>query len=168
MTLTELLLGELDTELAATRKVLGRLPGDRLDWRPHARSWTLAQLATHTLMIPEWGRVTLTTKFYDLAPAGGPIPSPRPIESVEEALERLDNNGAGARAALAACKGRALDAPWSLLMGGKIISTHSRLQVWRGMIMNHMIHHRGQLGLCLRLLNEPVPAVYGPSADEQA
>jgi uncharacterized damage-inducible protein DinB len=168
MDVKDLLLGELDTELAATRAMLGRLKDDDLDWRPHERSWNMAQLATHILMIPEWGRVTLTTPCFDIAPEGGAIPSPTPVLSVQEALERLDANGTHARAALESCEDMDLAWPWSLLKGGQVLSTHTRLQVWRGMIMNHLIHHRGQLSVCLRLLEQPVPAVYGPSADEQA
>jgi len=167
MRLADTLLREFDQEMAGTRKVLERLPEDRLGWRPHEKSWTVAELATHTLSIPFWGTITLETESFDIAPEGGPPPSPRTIESVAEGLERFDAHVARARAALAACSDEELERDWSLLMKGEARFVLPRAAVWRGMVMNHLVHHRAELCVCLRLLDRPLPALYGPSADER-
>ena len=164
--LSESLLPEFDQEMAGTRKILERVPEDKLSWKPHAKSFSMAALATHVAEIPRWGFFTLAQDSFDQAAPGAPQPPP-PAASRKELLELFDGNIARFRAALAAAEDAHLLAPWSLLKGKQNIFTMPRLAVLRSMIMNHGIHHRAQLGVYLRLNDVPVPAIYGPSADEQ-
>jgi uncharacterized protein (TIGR03083 family) len=161
------LLPEWDHETATTRRVLERLPEDRLDWQPHPRSWTVRQLASHLANVPSWMEPTLTRDELDLAPPGQPAYSAVPAASRAELLERFDANVTQARATLAEASDERMLAPWSLLSGGKPILSMPRAAVLRGFIFSHMIHHRAQLGVYLRLLDGPVPAIYGPSADDK-
>ena len=167
MRIADTLLPEWDHETVITRRVLERLPDDRLDWRPHPRSWTARQLATHLATVPSWMEPTVTRDELDLAPQGQPAYSTAPATSRSELLERFDAHVAQARAALAGASDERMLAPWSLLSAGKVIFTLPRAAVLRGFVFSHMIHHRGQLGVYLRLLDVPVPSMYGPSADEQ-
>lgn len=165
MKLSESLLPEFDHEMANTRKVLERVPEDKLNWKPHAKSFSMGALATHVAMIPGWGVFTLSHDSFDLAAAG--VQPPPPAASRKELLETFDRNVAEFRAALAAAEDTHLLAPWSLSAGAKTIFTMPRIAVLRSSIMNHSIHHRAQLGVYLRLNDVPLPALYGPSADEQ-
>ena len=118
--------------------------------------------------LPSWAVDTLTKESLDVAPPGAPpYKNPR-ASSQKELLERFDKNAAAARAAIAAASDEDLMKPWTLLAGGNPLFTMPRIAVLRGMVMNHCIHHRGQLSVYLRLANIPVPAMYGPSADESA
>jgi len=166
MNLNQSLLPELDQEVAGTRKILERVPEDKLTWKPHPKSFTLGALATHVAMIPGWGTFTLEGDSFDLAAPGATMPPP-PAGSRKELLEIFDRNLGAFRAALAAAQDAQLLAPWTLRSGEHIMFTMPRLAVLRTMIMNHMIHHRAQLGVYLRLNNVPLPGLYGPSADEQ-
>ncbi len=166
MGLAETLLPELDHETALTRKTLERIPGDKLHWKPHERSMTFVGLATHLANLPGWTALTVSQSSFDMAPPGGEPFRLDPVESVDEVLTVFDKSVAEARAALAGASDETLFAPWSLLSGGKPIFTMPRVAVVRGFVMNHMIHHRAQLGVYLRLNDVPVPAIYGRSADE--
>jgi uncharacterized damage-inducible protein DinB len=165
MGLAESMLPEFDHEMANTRKTLERIPEDKLDWRPHEKSATLRGLATHLSNLVSWAVHVVEKDELDAAPGGQPL-RPKPIESAEEALETFDRNVAAARAAIAGAGDEHLMKPWTLLAGGQTIFTQPRAGVLRGMIMNHTIHHRAQLAVYLRLNDVPVPALYGPSADE--
>ncbi|MBZ5514414.1 MAG: DinB family protein [Acidobacteriia bacterium] len=167
MKLSESLLPELEHEAANTRKVLERVPEAKLAWKPHAKSFTMAALATHLAMIPGWGAFTLEQDSFDLEAPGAQQPPP-PATSLQALLEMFDRNVATLRKALAAAEDARLLAPWSLKKGSQTIFTLPRIAVLRSMIMNHSIHHRAQLGVYLRLNDVPLPAIYGPSADEQA
>jgi uncharacterized damage-inducible protein DinB len=168
MALSEALLPEFDHEMANTRKSLERAPEDKFGWKPHAKSPTLGWLATHLAMLPGWAVYTLEQDSLDLAPPGGPAPAPpREAKSRAELLEMFDRNTSQARAAIAGASDQRLLEPWSLLRGGTVILTMPRTAVLRGFVMNHSIHHRAQLGVYLRLNDVAVPALYGPSADEQ-
>lgn len=164
--ISESLLPEFDQEMANTRKVLERVPEDKLTWKPHAKSFSMAALATHVAMIPGWGTFTLEGDSFDLG-APGVLEPPPPATSRKELLALFDRNVAAYRAALAAAADARLLAPWSLVKGSQNIFTMPRVAVLRSMIMNHLIHHRAQLGVYLRLNDVPVPGLYGPSADEQ-
>lgn len=166
MKLSESLLPELDQEMAGTRKVLERVPDDKLAWKPHAKSFTMAALATHVATIPTWGTFTIEGDKFDLAAPSATEPPP-PAASRRELLERFDACLAKFRAALVAAEDAQLLAPWSLVKGSDVIFTMPRIAVLRSMIMNHNIHHRAQLGVYLRLNDVPVPGLYGPSADEK-
>jgi len=162
------LLAEFDMEMASTRRTLERVPDDKFDWKPHTKSGTLGWMAGHVANLPHWAVMTMQQDSLDLAPAGGQgYVSPKPVNR-KELLELFDKNRAEARAALAAGDDAAFAKPWALLMGGKQLFSEPRAAVIRRMVLNHSIHHRGQLTMYLRLLDVPVPALYGPSADEQA
>jgi len=167
MALNEALLPEFDQEMAGTRKSLERVPDDKFDWKPHAKSMTIRQLTVHLALFPSWMIETLQKTEFDYAPVGAPPYEPPPINSRKELLETFDRDLAKAREALKAASDEQLMATWTLLAGGKTIFTMPRIAVLRGMCMNHMIHHRAQLGVYLRLNDIPLPALYGPSADEQ-
>jgi len=165
MLIRDALLPEFDLEAANTRKVLERVPEDKLDWRPHPKSFTMAELATHLADIPGWLPYTLGGDSVDIGDPNGPKPDP-PSKSTKELVARFDKQIAAARAALAAAENGVFGQPWSLKAGGKVIFTLPKVAVVRAFVMSHTIHHRGQLTVYLRLNDVPVPSVYGPSADE--
>jgi uncharacterized damage-inducible protein DinB len=167
MPVKDTLLAEFDMEMANTRRTLERLPDDKFDWKPHAKSGTLGWMAGHLAQLPQWAAITMNQDSLDLAPAGGPPYVPPKPANRQEILQAFDKNTKEARAALAAASDADYDKPWTLLMGGKELFTHCRMEVLRRMVFNHLIHHRGQLTMYFRLLDVPVPALYGPSADEQ-
>ena len=158
---------EFDHEMRQTRKLLERVPAERFDWRPHPRSKPLGRLARHVAEIPAWTSNLLGAESYDLAPdlARAEEDKPLPVSSAA-LLEEFDANVARARAHVAAQTDETLAQKWSLRRGGETVVTLPRSAVLRQFLMNHVIHHRGQLALYLRLLDLPVPALYGPSADE--
>jgi uncharacterized damage-inducible protein DinB len=167
MPLSAALLPEFDHELANTRRTLERVPEDKFDWKPHEKSPTMGWLAGHLAVIPTWAVSTIDLDSLDLNPEGGPPPRVAPPQSREELLDLFDKNVAAARAAIAGASDEHLFKPWTLLNGGKTILTLPRIAVLRGFVMSHGIHHRAQLGVYLRLNDVPVPAIYGPSADEE-
>ncbi len=166
MSISASLLPEFDMEMANTRKTLERVPEDKLDFRPHAKSMTMGGLATHIANMLGWATITIEQDSFDFAPPGSEPYHEAPITSRAELLAKYDQALASARAALAAASDEALLVPWSLLAGGNVIFTMPRVACLRGMIFNHLIHHRAQLGVYLRMNDVPVPALYGPSADE--
>jgi uncharacterized damage-inducible protein DinB len=166
MRISDALLPEYDQEMANTRKVLERCPEEKYGWKPHAKSWDMATLASHIANMPGWGVETLTKDSFDLAPPGAPSYKEEPVKSRKELLEMFDKNVAATRAALAGAADDHFMKPWSLLNGGQPIFTMPRITIFRSFVMNHGIHHRAQLGVYLRLNDVPVPAIYGPSADE--
>lgn len=166
MAFSDALLPEFDHEMANTRKSLERIPEAKLAWKPHKKSMTMGDLANHLAVMPSWAVETITKDSLDVAPPGGPpYESPR-ASSRNALLEMFDANVAAARAAIAGASDEHLSKPWSLRSGGKTLFTMPRIAVLRSFIMNHNIHHRAQLGVYLRLNDVPVPAIYGPSADE--
>lgn len=165
MTLSETLLPEFDREMATTRRVIERVPDDRLDWQPHAKSMTMRGLATHLSNIPSWAVHGITKDALDVAPQGVPVRA-EPVDSAREALEAFDKNVTEARAAIASASDERLAEGWSLLHNGSTLFTMPRAVVLRQFVLSHIIHHRAQLGVYLRLNDIPVPSVYGPSADE--
>jgi uncharacterized damage-inducible protein DinB len=167
MALNQALLPEFDNEMANTRRSLERVPDDKLDWKPHAKSATFRQLALHLALFPSWITETLEKTSLDYAPVDGEGYKPPVVNSRKELLEIFDRDLVKARAGLEAASDAQLMETWSLLAGEKTIFSMPRIAVFRSMVMNHMIHHRAQLGVYLRLNDLPVPALYGPSADEQ-
>jgi uncharacterized damage-inducible protein DinB len=166
MALNEMLLPEFDQEMASTRKTLERVPFEKFDWKPHEKSMAMGGLATHLCNIATWSLSTINQDSLDLAPGGTPLPGAELAKSQAELLETFDANVAKARAAIAAVSDEELFKPWSLMANSKTILTMPKIAVLRSFIMNHLIHHRAQLGVYLRLNDLPVPAIYGPSADE--
>jgi uncharacterized damage-inducible protein DinB len=166
MNISESLLPEFDQEMANTRKVLERVPDDKLTWKPHPKSFTFGGLASHLALMPGWASMTLQTDVFDYAPPGGPAFENPTFGSRKELLDTFDKGVAEARAALVAADDSKFLAPWTLMAGGKALMTMPRVAVVRSFVMNHTIHHRAQLGVYLRLNDVPVPALYGPTADE--
>ncbi|HEX8176692.1 MAG TPA: DinB family protein [Pyrinomonadaceae bacterium] len=168
MRISEMLLTEFDKEMVGTRRTLERVPDDKFDWKPHEKSATMGGLATHLANIPTWAVHALKKDSIDIAPVDAPPPRAEPAHSRQELLERFDKAVEDARDAINQAGDEELMQPWSLLSGGKAVMTLPRVDVLRGFVMNHNIHHRAQLGVYLRLNDIPVPSIYGPSADEAA
>jgi uncharacterized damage-inducible protein DinB len=167
MPLKDILVPEFDMEMDNTRRALERVPDGKFAWKPHDKSGSLGWLAGHVANIPHWAVMTMTQESLDLAPVGAPRPSLPTPATQKEVLDVFDKNRADARAALAAGNDASFAKPWALLMAGKQLFSEPRSAVLRRMVFNHIIHHRGQLTVYLRLLDVPVPGLYGPSADEQ-
>lgn len=167
MALKDALLPEFDYEMANTRRTLERVPEDHFDWRPHEKSPTMGSLATHLANIPSWCTYALQQDSLDLAPGGQEQHFPA-ATSLKEVLQNFDTNVAAARQAIGNTSDEQFAVTWTLLKAGQTILSMPRVVVLRGFVLNHIVHHRGQLTVYLRLNNIPVPALYGPSADESA
>jgi len=164
MPMVDALLPEFDHEMTVTRKLLERVPEDKWDWKPHQKSYTLGQLAQHVATIPMWGAVTITQSEIDV---GGSQQLPQ-VRTRQGLLDMFDQNVKGTRAALEGRGDAEFMAPWSLKNSGKTVFTMPKAMVWRSFVMSHLIHHRAQLSVYLRLNDVPIPSMYGPSADEGA
>ena len=166
MPLHDLLLPEFDTEIATTRKVIERVPDDHIEWRPHAKSFPMGHLAQLVAMIPGWTFHLLTKTEFDIAPREGPSAVYRFLP-VEQLLLLFDKNVAEARPLVEKVSDVALQEPWTLRAAGREVSTMPRYMAYRTLLLNHLVHHRAQLGVYLRLTEQPVPQMYGPTADER-
>jgi uncharacterized damage-inducible protein DinB len=167
MAIRDALLPEFDMEMASTRKVLERVPVDKADFKPHTKSGSLGWLAWHVADLPHWVVETINKDELDFAPAGVPRPAPPVVDSQEKLLASFDKKVADARTAIAGVSDEHLAGMWTLKAGGHTIFSMPRATVLRSFVMNHLIHHRAQLGVYLRLNDVPVPGMYGPSADEK-
>jgi uncharacterized damage-inducible protein DinB len=165
MSLSAALLPEFDHEMANTRKVLERVPEAHLGWKPHAKSMSMAELSTHLAAIPGWISFTVHTDFMDMSSPTAP-PRPELVKSRKELLDRFDQAAQEGRKALEGASDACMQGSWSLRAGDKTLFTLPRTVVLRSFIMSHSIHHRAQLEVYLRLKDVPLPAIYGPSADE--
>ena len=166
MNYAESILPEFDREVANTRKVLERVPDDKLDWQAHPKSHTIGWNANHLAEIPGWVEGTLTAPSWDISPIGSePYQSPK-LTSRQEILDLFDRNVAAARKAIAAVKDDQLTQPWSLLKTGTPLFTMPRAAMIRGFVLNHLVHHRAILCVYLRLNDIPVPGMYDPSGAE--
>ncbi|HEX6966319.1 MAG TPA: DinB family protein [Gemmatimonadaceae bacterium] len=161
MTAPAIPLKEFDQEMASTRRLLERVPGEQGTWKPHAKSFALGHLAQLVSWMPGWIAMSLREPHIDLAQGAG-----YSFEPTEVLLGEFDSNVREARAALADVIGLKLQEPWSLKHGDRVLFTAPRGEVVRSHL-NHLIHHRGQLTVYLRLLDVPLPQVYGPTADER-
>jgi len=161
MTTPAIPLKEFDIEMASTRKLLERVPGDKGAWKPHQKSFSLGHLAQLVAWIPGWIATSLREPRIDLANAGG-----YSLESTDTLVSMFDKNVRAARAALESVSGAALAEPWSLTRGDKVLMTLPRGEAVR-QHLSHLAHHRGQLTVYLRLVDVPLPPVYGPTADER-
>jgi uncharacterized damage-inducible protein DinB len=163
MTISEMLLCDFDIETASTQRVLERVPDDKVDWKPHDKSMSLKSLATHVATLPLFGNTILTTPLLDMAVTAFPktefVSTAQLVKVAEEAYSKL-------RATLASISDEDLKADWTLRYGDHVITTAPRYKLYRVSFFNHLIHHRGQLNVYLRLLDVKVPGIYGPSADE--
>lgn len=162
MAIKDGLLAEFDHEIGTTRRLIERLPDDKLSWKPHVKSMSLGGLATHLSNLPRWGATILNETSFDLA---GAPPNLEEKASRAEILAALDGNAAQTRAWLHKTDAE-LTAPWSLTRGAQQMFTMPRVAAFRTFVLYHLVHHRGQLSVYLRLNDIPVPAIYGPTADE--
>ncbi|HEV2288415.1 MAG TPA: DinB family protein [Candidatus Acidoferrales bacterium] len=169
MAIRDMILPEFDHEVATTRKVLERVPEGKNDFKPHPKSMPLDRLAGHVAEIPGWAKETVLQNSVEVNPSGNPPPQNMSLKmtSRKQLLEEFDKRAAAGRAAIAGASDEELMKPWSLIANGKAVFTLPKSVVLRGFVMNHMIHHRAQLSVYLRLNDVPVPSIYGPSADEQ-
>ncbi len=165
MALRDALLPEFDREMEGTRKVLERVPEDKLSWKPSEKSGTMAWLAGHVARLPQWASMTITTEELDISPPGGEPPRPNLPVSRQELLDWFDAHSAEARQALCSASDEMLMRPWSLVKTGQKVLTMPRVAVLRAFVLNHLIHHRGQLTVYLRMNNASPPPLYGPTAD---
>jgi uncharacterized damage-inducible protein DinB len=155
------LLIDLDREIVSTRRLLERYPDGKGAWQPHDKSRTLSVLATHVATIPNHGANILTTAEMDVATR----PPQTPKDSAKELLETFDTAVTRLKSATADLDDAKLDQTWTMRMGPRVLVSESRAMLMRLMVINHLVHHRAQLGVYLRLLNVPIPGMYGPSAD---
>jgi uncharacterized damage-inducible protein DinB len=163
MAIKDGLLAEFDHEMGTTRKLLERVPDEKLSWKPHEKSMSLGGLATHLANLPHWAGIILSEPSFDLAEAP---PNRQTLASRAEVLADFDRVVKSARASLADRSDAEIVAPWTLKRGGQQVFTMPRVAAFRSFVLSHTIHHRGQLSVYLRLNDVPVPAIYGPSADE--
>jgi uncharacterized damage-inducible protein DinB len=163
--ISQSLLPEFDHEMATTRKVLERIPADKLAWTPHEKSFTMGGLASHLANLINWTPPTMNLDLMDIEPNGVPWKEPG-YDSLEAILTAFDAHSKAAREALAGGSDAQFMGNWSLAKNGTILMTMPRIAVIRSFIMNHVVHHRGQLSVYLRLAGAQVPSIYGPSADD--
>jgi uncharacterized damage-inducible protein DinB len=163
MPINELLLSEFDEEIKKTRTMLERVPEDKKDFAPHIKSMPLNKLAPHVAQLAGFGLSILTTPELDFAKS---TIKPLPFESAAQLVSALDESAAKVGAALQNTPDEAWTQNWKLSFQGKPIFNGSRFLAYRQMFLNHLVHHRAQLGVYLRLNERPVPATYGPSADD--
>jgi uncharacterized damage-inducible protein DinB len=162
MAIKDGLLAEFDHEMGTTRRLLDRLPDEKLSWKPHEKSMSLGGLATHLSNLPHWGSTILNDPSFDLADAP---PGADEKASRTAILSHFDEMVRRTRALLDKSDAE-LAAPWSLKRGGHVIFSMPRVAAFRTFVLYHSVHHRGQLSVYLRLIGVPIPAIYGPSADE--
>ena len=165
MAIAESLIPEFNNEMKTTRTLLERVPEEKADWKPHQKSMSLGKLTIHLATLPSLAVRALNATEMDMNPLGGPAFVPPTFESLGRTLEIFDKNETDVREALGNASDAELMIGWSLKNGGATIFTMPRVAVLRSIVMNHLIHHRGQMSVYLRLLDVPLPSIYGPSAD---
>jgi uncharacterized damage-inducible protein DinB len=163
MSISKLLILEFDEEIKNTRTTLERVPADKKDFAPHSKSMPLGKLAPHVAQLPSFGLTVLTTPELDFSKGSF---TPLQFESPEQLVKALDEGAAKVRTALQNTGDEAWNENWKLSFQGHSIFNGSRFLAYREMFLNHLVHHRAQLGVYLRLNGKPVPAIYGPSADD--
>ena len=166
MSISEGLLQEWDQEMANTRKTLERVPEDKLAWKPHEKSMPLGRLAGHITEMAGWASAVMDADSFDFRPPGAPPMQPFIPKTRQEVLDAFDKGVPAARAAIAKASDGDFGRPWTLMSAGQTIFSMPKIACLRTFVMNHVIHHRAQLGVYLRLNNVAVPSIYGPSADE--
>jgi uncharacterized damage-inducible protein DinB len=164
MAINDLLMNEFEEEMKKTRVMLERVPADKGDFAPHAKSMKLSRLAPHVAELAGFGLTVLTTPGLDFSQQSY---TPTPFESPAQLCRVLDEGAAKVRDALAKMSDRAWSDPWKLSYQGKTLFEGSRFLAYRQMFLNHIVHHRAQLGVYLRMTDTPIPGTYGPSADDQ-
>lgn len=165
MSIAESLLPEFDRETGLTRQLLERVPNEKASWKPHPKSFSLGDLSLHIANLLTWAVSTMKQTEFDINPPGGPGFAPLKFESVGTTLKTLDENVRTTRAVIAGATDGEMMVMWTFKNGGKTVFSMPRIAVLRSFVMNHMIHHRGQLTVYLRELDVPLPQMYGPTAD---
>ncbi|MFK7777326.1 MAG: DinB family protein [Gimesia sp.] len=168
MTIAETLLPEFDREMASTRKTIERIPNDKLDWKAHPKSRTMGWVGSHLAEIAGWVEGILTQDSWDIAPESGESYQAPQFDSLQDILDFFDANVAAGRKCIGTTSDEEFAKSWSLLSGGQALIIMPKAGVIRTWILNHSIHHRGHLCVYLRLNDIPVPALYGPSGDEES
>jgi DinB family len=166
VTIADLLIPELDAELAVTRRVLERVPDGRGEWKPHPKSFPMGHLAQLVARLPGWAPMVMAQTEIDIAPPGGSRMPGYSFETTATLLAEYDRNAVAARAAIAAGTDASFAELWTFKRAGVALRTASRYQMLRYLVLNHLVHHRAQLAVYLRLVDVPVPEMYGPTADE--
>lgn len=164
MRLNDLLIAELDEEVKNTRATLERVPAGKGEFKPHAKSMPMGRLAAHLAQLGDFGATILTTPELDFSK--GPRTAPAVFESAGQLVGVFDEGAVNVRRALGQVSDQAWSDPWQLSMGDHVLFKRTRFAAYRHMFVNHLVHHRAQLGVYFRLNDVPVPATYGPSADE--
>jgi uncharacterized damage-inducible protein DinB len=164
MTISETLLPQFDAEMASTRAILACVPEDKFTWKPHEKSMTLGRLASHIAEMAQWAVEAINRDKLELTPGTKPFQA----QSKAELMETLEKNAAAAHKAIAGATDEQLRQSWSLVYGGQTVFTMPRIAVLRSPVLSHIIHHRGQLSVYLRLNDVAIPGMYGPSADANA
>jgi uncharacterized damage-inducible protein DinB len=164
--LIDILLPEYDRETDTTRRVLDRVPDGAMGWKPHATSMSLGALAAHVASLPAWTGYVMRDTSLDISTT--PPESPGPPASIGDLLQTFDDNVASARALLVDSIDGELCTPWTLRRGSRVVFTLPKIATLRYFVLNHLIHHRGQLCVYLRMLNIEVPAIYGPATDDHS
>jgi uncharacterized damage-inducible protein DinB len=167
MTIGQGMAQELQHSAVSARKVLERIPEDKFDWTPHAKSMTFLKLGSHVAESIGWAKFTIETSEMDVAPVDGPAWEPYVAKSVADMLETFDKNLVEALEALNTVSDATLMEIWTMNKAGAVMMAMPKLLVLRGFILDHLVHHRAQLGLYLRMNDISVPAMLGPSADEE-
>jgi uncharacterized damage-inducible protein DinB len=167
VTYTEIFLADLERELPATRRVLERIPDGRLDWKPAESSMPLRALAVMVASMPEWLGLVIQTEEFDIKPKNGKTFEPPPMQSASDFVRALDASAEKGRAALRGTNDEHLMKSWKMLSAGRLVQDSPRHVHIRDGVLSHWVHHRAQLAVYLRLLGAKVPAIYGPSADEE-
>lgn len=163
MAIRDTLLPEFDQEMANTRKMLERAPEDHFEYQPHPKSWKLSRLAGHVAELPNWVGHIMKVELLEIEPGQF---KPFDPGTRKELLEQFDKYAREAHDGIAAASDEEMNTMWSMKFQGKTVMTMPRIAVLRTMVLNHIIHHRAQLGVYLRLTGVAVPGMYGPSADE--
>ena len=163
MAFKDAFLPEYDHEMGTTRRLLERVPEDRLDWQPHKKSMTLGRLATHMAEIPHWTQTIIKDSVFTMD--GRPY-EPKSITCRADLLKLFDDTVAAARALIAPVSDAELMGTWTMRAGGHDVVSAPKASLLRSFVMNHVIHHRGQLSVYLRENDVPLPSIYGPTADE--
>ncbi|MES2176419.1 MAG: DinB family protein [Gemmatimonadota bacterium] len=166
MPIADLLLPEFDNEIRVTRTVLERVPDGKGEWKPHEKSFPMGHLAQLVARLPGWVAMVTEKDELDIMPKDGPKHPGYSIETTATLLAEFDKNATAGREAIARMTDERFEEPWHFKRAGVAMFTQSKYQALRGSVLNHLVHHRAQLGLYLRLVGEKVPQMYGPTADE--
>jgi len=166
MKMTEFLLAQLEREADGTRRTLERVPEGRNDWKPHPKSMPMGYLASLVAKLPAWIEMMIELEEYELNPPGASRYQPQPARTTQELVQMFEESLAAGKRALARTNDEHLMKTWRLLVNGRVVSEQVRHVALTDAVLSHLAHHRGQLGVYLRLNEVRVPALYGPSADE--